>query len=53
MKYLKSHEWVKIENGVGTIGISDYAQGALGDIVFVDLPGKFPIHFNRIVIILK
>eukprot|EP00029_Vermamoeba_vermiformis_P008151 TRINITY_DN3732_c0_g1_i1.p1 TRINITY_DN3732_c0_g1~~TRINITY_DN3732_c0_g1_i1.p1 ORF type:complete len:165 (+),score=51.47 TRINITY_DN3732_c0_g1_i1:31-525(+) len=38
LKYLKSHEWVKIENGVGTIGISDYAQGALGDIVFVDLP---------------
>jgi glycine cleavage system H protein len=53
LKYTKSHEWVKVENGVGTIGISDYAQGALGDIVFVDLPGKFPIRYLYRVILLK
>ena len=38
LKYSKSHEWVKIENGVAIIGISDFAQDALGDVVFVNLP---------------
>jgi glycine cleavage system H protein len=37
-KYTKEHEWVKIEGDVGTIGITDYAQNSLGDIVFVELP---------------
>lgn len=37
-KYTKEDEWVKIEGNVGTIGITDYAQNALGDIVFVELP---------------
>ena len=37
LKYTKDHEWVKVENGVGTIGITDYAQGELGDVVFVDI----------------
>ena len=37
-KYTKEHEWLKIEGGTGTIGITDYAQGSLGDIVFVELP---------------
>ncbi len=36
--YTKEHEWISVEGNVGTIGISDYAQHALGDIVFVDLP---------------
>lgn len=36
--YTKEHEWVKIENNVATVGITDYAQGELGDIVFVELP---------------
>ena len=36
--YSKSHEWVKEENGVCVIGISDFAQDALGDVVFVNLP---------------
>jgi len=36
--YTKDHEWISVEGNVGTIGISDYAQHALGDIVFVDLP---------------
>jgi len=37
-KYAESHEWVKVEGEIATIGISDYAQHALGDVVFVDLP---------------
>lgn len=38
LKYVKSHEWVKEEGDVIVVGISDYAQDALGDIVFVNLP---------------
>ena len=38
LKYTKSHEWVKYEDGIAVIGISDYAQDALGDVVFVNLP---------------
>ncbi len=38
LKYSKSHEWVKYEDGVAYIGISDFAQDALGDVVFVNLP---------------
>ena len=37
-KFLKSHEWCKIENGVATIGITDYAVSHLSDLVFLDLP---------------
>ncbi|MCL1975069.1 MAG: glycine cleavage system protein GcvH [Firmicutes bacterium] len=37
-KFTKNHEWVKIEEGTAYIGISDYAQQHLSDIVFVDLP---------------
>ncbi|MCH5238949.1 MAG: glycine cleavage system protein GcvH [Muribaculaceae bacterium] len=37
-KYADSHEWVKLEGDVATIGISDYAQHALGNIVYVDMP---------------
>ena len=40
MKYSKDHEWMKEENGVVVIGISDFAQDALGDVVFVNLPGE-------------
>lgn len=39
-QYLKSHEWCRIENGVATIGISDYAVSHLSDLVFLDLPRK-------------
>ena len=39
LKYSDDHEWGKMENGEVTIGISDYAQDQLGDIVFVELPG--------------
>ena len=38
LKYTKSHEWIKMEDGVAVIGISDFAQDALGDVVFVNLP---------------
>lgn len=37
-RYAKSHEYVDVEGDVGTIGISDYAQSELGDVVFVELP---------------
>lgn len=37
LKYSKDHEWVRIEGNVATIGITDFAQGELGDIVFVDV----------------
>lgn len=37
-KYTKEHEWVLVEGGAGTIGITDHAQHELGDIVFVELP---------------
>ena len=38
LKYTKEHEWIQVERDDGTIGITDYAQESLGDIVFVDLP---------------
>ena len=37
-KYSKEHEWVKVEDNVATIGITEHAQNELGDIVFVELP---------------
>jgi len=37
LKYTKEHEWIYIEGNVGTIGITEYAQGELGDIVYVDI----------------
>lgn len=38
LKYTKEHEWVRVDGDTATIGISDYAQGELGDIVFIDFP---------------
>ncbi len=38
LRYTKEHEWVRVEEGVGTVGITDYAQDQLGDIVYLDLP---------------
>ena len=40
LRYSKSYEWVKVEDGVTVVGISDFAQNALGDVVFVNLPGE-------------
>jgi len=45
-RYTKEHEWVHVENGVGTIGITDHAQKELGDIVYVDLP-KVGAHIDQ------
>ncbi|KAA2214459.1 glycine cleavage system protein GcvH [Teichococcus oryzae] len=38
LKFSKDHEWVRLEGNVATVGITDHAQTALGDVVFVDLP---------------
>jgi glycine cleavage system H protein len=38
LKYTKSHEWVRLEGNTATIGITDYAQSELGDVVFVEMP---------------
>src|SRR5690349_8854654 len=38
LQYTKTHEWIKIEGDQATVGISDYAQDALGDVVYVELP---------------
>ena len=40
LKYSNDHEWVKFEGNTAIIGISDYAQDSLGDIVFINLPGE-------------
>ena len=38
LKYTEEHEWVRVEGNTAVVGITDYAQGELGDIVFVELP---------------
>ena len=40
LKYTKDHEWVKIENDIATVGITDFAQSELGDIVYVEIDTK-------------
>lgn len=40
LKYSKSHEWVKVEGDVALVGITDYAQDQLGDVVFIELPAQ-------------
>ena len=40
LKYSKSHEWIKMEGDTAIIGISDFAQDALGDVVFINLPAE-------------
>jgi len=37
LKYTKEHEWISVNGNIGTVGITDYAQGELGDVVFVDI----------------
>jgi glycine cleavage system H protein len=44
-RYTKEHEWIKVDGGVGTIGITDYAQSELGDVVFVEMP-KVGVRFK-------
>ena len=38
LHYSKDHEWVRVENGIAVVGITDYAQNSLGDVVYVELP---------------
>jgi glycine cleavage system H protein len=38
LRYTKEHEWILIEGEVGTVGITDFAQGELGDVVYLELP---------------
>ncbi|MBK7411020.1 MAG: glycine cleavage system protein GcvH [Ignavibacteria bacterium] len=38
LKYTTDHEWIRVEGDVGTIGVTDHAQGELGDVVYVDIP---------------
>ncbi|MBI5491519.1 MAG: glycine cleavage system protein GcvH [Deltaproteobacteria bacterium] len=38
LKYTKEHEWVKVDGSIATVGITDYAQDSLGDVVYVELP---------------
>ncbi len=38
VRFTPEHEWIRVEDGVGTVGITDYAQQQLGDVVFVELP---------------
>ncbi len=38
LRYTNEHEWVRVDDGIGTVGITDYAQDQLGDVVYVDLP---------------
>lgn len=40
IRYTKDHEWIRVSGDTGVVGITDYAQGELGDIVFVELPAK-------------
>lgn len=47
LHYSKDHEWVRLDGEIGTIGITDHAQHALGDVVYVELPkvgDKFEVH---------
>lgn len=38
VKYTEDHEWIRVEDGIGTVGITDHAQEQLGDVVYVELP---------------
>ena len=53
IRYTKEHEWVRLDGDVATIGISDYAQGQLGDIVFVELPepGRRVDQFKELAVV--
>jgi glycine cleavage system H protein len=47
LRYTKDHEWVSVDSDIATIGITDYAQSSLGDVVYIDMPrvgDKFGAH---------
>lgn len=53
LSYTKEHEWLSVDNGTATVGITDYAQHALTDVVFVELPnvGKKVQQFKQLCVI--
>ncbi|MES2345037.1 MAG: glycine cleavage system protein GcvH [Chlamydiota bacterium] len=53
MKFSRSHEWIKIEGGVGTIGITEYAQKELGEVVHIELPsvGKHVLAGDEVAVL--
>jgi len=53
LRYSKEHEWVKVNDEIGTVGITDYAQEQLGDVVFVELPkvGKTVKQFDALAVL--
>jgi len=53
LKYTKEHEWIKVEGGIATMGITDHAQGQLTDVVFVELPkkGKVVKQFETVAVL--
>jgi glycine cleavage system H protein len=53
LRYTKEHEWVRVEGDLATVGITDYAAGQLGDIVFVELPevGRSLVQFGAVGVI--
>ena len=53
LRYTKSHEWARLENGVAAMGISSYAQEQLGDVVYVELPavGKKVAQLTQIAVV--
>lgn len=46
LKYTKDHEWIRVEENTGTIGVTEYAQGELGDVVFVDIDPNISVLTN-------
>lgn len=53
LRYTKSHEWARLENGIATMGISNYAQEQLGDVVYVELPavGKAVTQLGQVAVV--
>ncbi len=51
--YTDQHEWIKIEDGVGTVGITDHAQQQLGEVTFVELPENGPVDANAELAVLE
>jgi len=47
LKYTKEHEWVRVRGQEAEVGITDFAQGELGDVVFVELPGWSEAHADE------
>jgi glycine cleavage system H protein len=45
--YTKDHEWIKVEGDIGTVGITDFAQKQLGDVVYADFPEKGTLGFHQ------